>query len=257
MSTLDLRAHARRARVPRIDVSAIDPTELDAARTNWRERMASEHASARVFGALVGQMMQAGLPEAEIRRVGAMVEQELDHARLCAGILLALDGDPEAPYPRLDALPAHEDATPLEAVLRNVISIGCCSETVAVALVATEQAMAGPPPVQRVLRQILADEIKHARFGWRIVAKVAPELGGDERERLDEYLVDVFDHQLRFHAPFLSMPRAGRAGVAIGAPNGASNWACFLETTENVIVPGLERHGFAAARAWATARTCA
>ena len=37
------------------------------SRTNWRERMVSEHASARVFATLVGQMMRAGLSASDAR----------------------------------------------------------------------------------------------------------------------------------------------------------------------------------------------
>lgn len=212
--------------------------------------MASEHASARVFGALVGGMMRAALPADETYRVADMVRQELDHARLCAKVLVALGADPVAQLAELPAVPEHEDATPLEAVLRNVISIGCCSETVAVALVATEREQAGPAVVRRVLDQILRDEIKHSRFGWRLLSRLAPSLTPRERASLDEYLVDAFAHQIRFHAPFLEMPCADDAGLAIGAPHGRSNWLVFVSTMEEIVIPGLERCGLAARPAW-------
>lgn len=251
-NALDLRSETRRA--PRVALDAIAPADLDAARTNWRERMVSEYASARVFGQLVGQMMRAGLPAMETRRVAAMAEQELDHGVLCARMLAALGGEPLAELPDLRDIPSHDDATPLVAVLRNVISIGCCSETVAVALVATERELAGPPAVREVLDRILADEVKHSRFGWRIVTKIAPSLSANERADLDAYLVDVFVHQRRFHSPFLRMPCASDAGLAIGAPHGPSNWAVFEDTMEAVIVPGLAHLGFAAGEAWEIAR---
>jgi hypothetical protein len=250
MSTLDLRREAARDPLPRLDLHDVAPDDLTAARTNWRERMASEHASARVFGALVGQMMRAGLPAAEIHRVAAMAQQELAHGVLCARVVDALGETPVARLPLLEDVPDHADATPLEAVLRNVISIGCCSETVAVALVGTECELAGPPPIRRVLDRILADEVKHSRFGWRIVGRLAPDLSPAVREGLDAYLVDVFEHQIRFHRSFLEMPCAAEAGVAVGAPHGRSNWLVFVRTMTEVVVPGLERFGFAAERAW-------
>lgn len=148
-------------------------------------------------------------------------------------------------------VPTHEDASsPLEAVLRNVISIGCCSETVAVALVATERELAGPPALRRVLDQILRDEIKHSRFGWRLVSRLAPSLSARERASLGEYLVDVFAHQVRFHAPFLDMPCAGESGLALGAPHGRSNWLVFTTTMDDIVVPGLERCGLPAKEPW-------
>jgi len=256
MSTrvLDLRRTARQAAIPLLDLREVSAVDLEAARTNWRERMASEHASARVFGALVGGMMNAGLPAAETSRVADMVRQELDHAALCAKVLTALGAEAVAAIVDLPPVPAHEDASPLEGILRNVISVGCCSETVAVALVATEREQAGPLSLRRVLDQILRDEIKHSRFGWRILGRFAPALSVAERASLGDYLVDAFEHQLRFHAPFLSMPCASEAGVAIGAPHGRSSWLVFVATMETIVVPGLERSGLPAAEAWRAVR---
>ncbi|MBS2015560.1 MAG: ferritin-like domain-containing protein [Deltaproteobacteria bacterium] len=253
--TLDLRKAARRAPIPALDLGAIDARDLEAARSNWRQRMASEHASARVFGELVGGMMRASLPAEEIRRVVAMAEQELDHGVLCASVLVALGTEPVADMPRLDPIPAHEDAaTPLEAVLRNVISIGCCSETVAVALVATEREQAGPPAVAHVLDRILRDEIKHSRFGWRTLGRHAPRLTTRERDGLDEYLVDAFAHQLDFHGQFLGMPYSSSEGIAIGAPHGGSSWNVFTTTMDHVVIPGLTQCGLRAREAWEAAR---
>ena len=214
--------------------------------------MVSEHASARVFGELVGGTTRAGLPAEETYRVADMVRQvACTHARLCAKVLVALGAEPVAQLPQLAHVPSHEDATsPLEAVLRNVISIGCCSETVAVALVATERELAGPRALRRVLDQILRDEIKHSRFGWRLVSRLAPSLSARERASLDEYLVDAFAHQVRFHAPFLDMPCAGEAGLAVGAPHGRSNWLVFMTTMNDIVMPGLERCGLSAREAW-------
>jgi hypothetical protein len=178
-----------------------------------------------------------------------MAQQEIEHGLLCARVLVALGSEPVGELPPLADVPRHDGCSPIEVVLRNVISIGCCSETVAVALVATERELAGP--VRDVLDRILADEVKHARFGWRMLARFGPDLSTAERRSIDRYLVDVLAHQLAFHAPFLSMPNASRDGVAVGAPHGRSNWLVFLDTMESIIVPGLEQAGFAAPEAWA------
>lgn len=252
---LDLRRAARRDPIPSLELGGVSAADLDAARTSWKERMVSEHVSARVFATLVTQTMAAGLPADETHRVAAMIRQELDHARLCARVLLALGTEPVHDLPQLEVVPDHADASPMEALLRNVISVGCCSETVAVALVATEREQAGPPALRRVLDQILRDEIKHSRFGWRLVSRLAPSISAADRASLDDYLVDAFDHQIRFHGAFLGMGDASEAGVAIGAPHGRSNWLVFVATMEDIVVPGLERCGFAAARAWSAATT--
>jgi hypothetical protein len=222
-----------------------------AALDNWRLRMVSEHVSARVFAALVPQLMRAGLDRKWVAEASAMIDQELEHGLLCAGVVRALGDDAVAPLPEdLPEVPRHADATALECVLRNVISISCCSETVAVALVGCEREQAGTTALRELLEQILRDEVRHARFGWRLLDELAPALDERTRARLGDYLVAVFQHQIAFHAPFLEMGSAEQPGVAIGAPDGDSNWRIFVDTMMRVTVPGLERHGLPARQAW-------
>ncbi len=247
---LDLRREARKDPLIVPGLAAVPDEERAAALANWRDRMASEHASARVFAAMVPRLMQVGVAPRHLAAVAAMIGQELDHAVLCARVVTALGGEAEVPLPPLTPMPAHEDATPVEALLRDVISVSCCSETVAVALVATEREQAGSPALRRVLEKILADEVKHARFGWRLLDELGPTLDTRTRRRLSAYLVAAFEHQIAFHAPFLQLPSASDRAVSLGAPDGPSNWQVFLDIITQVTIPGLERHGLTAERAW-------
>lgn len=253
---VDFRRDVKRAPLAIEGLEDVADDERTRALTNWRARASSEHASARVFAALVPQMMRAGIDRRVVLRTSAMVAQELEHALLCAKVVAALGGDAEIEIRAdLPAVPEHEDAPPLEAVLRNVLSVSCMSETVAVALVATEREMAGTDALRDVLEKILADEVKHARLAWKLLETVAPMLDRTTRDRLDEYLVQAFEHQLQFHGLFLEWPSTSDRGAAIGAPDGPANWACFVRTVEDVIVPGLEKHGLAGRAAWRAAIT--
>ncbi len=250
MTVLDLRAAAAEAPITLDGLGDVDTADRQAALTNWRMRMVSEHASARVFAALVEQLMQAAIASRHVTAVGAMVAQELDHGDRCARVVAALGGEPVAEIPELPWVPRHGDVPPIEAVLRNVISIGCCSETVAVALVGTERELAPTSQLRDTLNVILRDEVRHARFGWSLLAELAPALDAPARERLDRYLVACFVHQIDFHAPFLDMGEASPEAMAIGAPDGLTNWQIFVDTMQAVTVPGLERHGLRAVAAW-------
>src|SRR5262249_17515523 len=151
----------------------------------------------------------AGAAHRHVVAASAMIRQELDHALLCARVVDALGGEPRAALPEaLPEVPTHADASPIEALLRDLISISCCSQTVAVALLATEREQAGTPALRGVLDRILADEVKHARFGWKLLEEIGPSLDDRQKRRLGAYLVAVFEHQLAFHAPFLRMPSA-------------------------------------------------
>ena len=247
---LDLRREVRREPLTIPGLDEIPEEERATALDNWRNRMVSEHASARVFAALIPKLMAAGVARRHVAAVSAMIGQELDHAVLSARVVAALGGEAKMPLPMLAAVPVHEDASPLEGLLRDVISVSCCSETVAVALVATEREQAGTPSLRGVLGKILADEVKHARFGWRLLDEVGPALDARTRRRLSAYLVVAFEHQIAFHSPFLQLPGASDHAVSLGAPDGPSSWRVFVDTLTRVTIPGLARHGLESERAW-------
>lgn len=247
MVTLDLRREAEDHRVDLGDVAPLHPIERALVESTWRGRMVNEHASARVFAGLVPQLMAAGLGDARIQAVATMVSDELRHARQCAGALLSIGGDPQGELPPLAAVPDHPDARdPLEVVLRNVLSICCLSETVAVALIEAERRALGDSPLAEVLRRILADEVQHARFGWTLLGEV--ELDDDLRARLSDYLCVALDHLEAHELAHLSPVPAPEAAAALGACDGAAARRLFHETVETVILPQLAAHGLVPAR---------
>lgn len=251
MPTLDLTEEARAIDLKLGESLDLSPTDRQAAIDTWRARMRNEHVSARVFAALLGQMMAAGSPAGEQARVAKMISEELEHGRLCAAVVWALGGEPVMETGELEEVPRHEEVAAVEGLLRNVLSISCLSETVAVALIGAEREQAGPAPLQEILKQILADEVQHARFGWRLLEAHAPGLDAATRERLGDYLVEAFAHlrahELRYLPPSASpSEEAERYGVC----DGRDARALFFQTVLEVIVPRLEAHGLPARRAW-------
>ena len=229
--------------------------ERRAVLESWRDRVGSEYASARVFAALVPQAMAAGLDADSVRALTEMAAEELDHAVRCARVVVALGGArglAECSLPPLPEVPAHADASPLEALLRNVLDVSCISETVAVALVGSERELAATPELEAELAAILADEVGHARFGWRLLEVAVPSLTPRERARLGAYLACALRERVARFAPFLGLPAASRAAQSLGAPAGPT-FHVFVETIEQITVPGLERLGLPAQRAWALA----
>jgi len=256
MTRLDLRAEARAIHLalPAPRLADLDTHARGSAIATWRGRMVNEYASARVFTALADQLGRAGLASAA-PRVHAMVAEEQRHGALCAAVVEALGADAVADVPPLAAVPEHADAAPLEAAVRNILSISCLSETVAVALIDAERRTAGPPELSTLLAEILADEVQHARTGWRLLADLAPTFDAPLRERLADWLVVAFahlqDHELA-HLPPRPSPSA--AAEALGVCDGHAARALFFATVEQIIVPGLQAHGLAAADAWRAAQ---
>lgn len=245
---IDLRAAAARNPFALEGVSQLPDAVRASAIDTWHGRMMSEHASARVFASLLTQGMAVGLSHARLKRIAAFAQQELEHGVLCARALAALGGDPhgELDEDLMRPMPSHEDASALEGLLRNVLSISCLHETIAVSLVGAEREQVGPAELHRVFTAILSDEIKHAQFGWLLLDDLAPQLDDDLRERLGAYLVDAFAHLIAHFAPMAHAPDAVDEELLLGASDGKGNWELVLDTLDHVILPGLERHGIPA-----------
>ncbi len=226
----------------------------DAAIATWRGRMVNEYTSARVFEALATQLADAGLhgPAAQCR---TFADQERRHGIECGAVVAALGGEARGQAHDLPDYPTHADASDrLEAIVRNVISICCMSETVAVALITAEREEMPRGPLRERLTRILADEVAHARFGWRLLDELAPKLDASARRGIDEYLRTAFAHLVEHelsHLPtdWVPPPQGRRYGLC----DGMKARQLFARVVTDAIVVGLQARGFAGASAWRAA----
>jgi hypothetical protein len=251
---LDLRAEARAVAV---SVPAL-PDLYASARATWLGRMVNEHASARVFDGLADQIERAGLNDGLAERCRVFAREERTHGALCGAVVEALGGRAVAPARCDEPFPMHEDATLVEGVLRNVLSVSCLSETVAVSLIGAERNEMPEGELRDLLTRIWADEVGHARFGWTLVPRLLPRVGAAERQRLDAYLAVAFAHLERHELAHIS-PSASPPpeGAALGLCSGSDSRALFYATVDEVIVPRLESFGLAASSAWTSRRAVA
>jgi hypothetical protein len=251
---VDLRDAVRRAPLSLAGVERLDAAVLESAREHWRVHMAAEFASARVFAGLVPQLMAAGADFADVRAATEMAQEEVEHGLMSARVYAALGGDPRSLLPPLEPVPDHADArSPLEVVLRNVIAISCCGETLAVSVLGGERERATLEPLRAVLTRILSDEVGHSRFGWRLLGEVAGALDLETKRRLTAYLVVLFERDLRVMIRAREHPRADWAALELGAADGELSWATYRETMLEITVPGLDRVGLQASWAFAKA----
>ena len=172
-----------------------DPAVVAAAIRTWRGRMLHEHLSAAVFSRLLPQLIEAEAAVDVKMCVLRMAMDELHHSMLCAEVVRGLGGEPAAPAElATEPLPAHDGVSPRERALRNVLFVGCLSETVALAMLSEEHELATEPFVKRVLAQLVADELTHAKLGWSYVAETWPTLDAAARTRTAAYLPVALAH---------------------------------------------------------------
>jgi hypothetical protein len=206
----------------------------------WRARMLNEYASASVFEGL-GRQLALCFPANVADECTAFAAEERQHGVLCGAVVEAAGGEARGELSPAPDFPMHADAPARAAALRNVIHVCCLSETVAVSLIGAERLEMPAGSLRRLLTRIYADEIGHARFGWRLLETVAPELSGAERVAIERYLPTAFAHLEAHelgHLPEL-VPPVG--GAAVGLCAGADGRRLFYDTVDGVILPGLRR----------------
>ena len=233
-------------------LATLNAQEAQLAIDTWRGRMKNEYVSARVFEHLLRQMKIVGVSVQRQEMVARMRDDELRHGKQCAAVVRALGGQAVSHVDTLPEVPWHGDVDALEGLLRNVLSVSCLSETVAVALISAERLHTVHPILEETLKTILADEVQHARFGWTLLDEVSADLTTEMRRRLGDYLAPAFASLRKYEFDNLPAHAApSEAGEAVGLCDGPSARKIFIDTVQSVIIPGLEAHGLSAQRAWA------
>jgi len=235
MNAVDLRDLSR-AQAPTLDAP---PHLRGAARATWHARMINEYASSRVFVALAQQLTLCGYEE-DADEVREFAAEERKHGVLCGAVVEALGGEAKGELFEEIEFPLHRDAPPRAALARNVISICCMSETVAVALIGAERLEMPDGDLREILTGIWADEIGHARFGWRLLEKLVPTLSEDERAAVRAYLPTAFAHLEAHELAHLPSRGAPAGGESLGLCSGLDARVLLRETIDEVIAPRIQ-----------------
>jgi hypothetical protein len=237
------------------------PHAIAIARESWRARALHEHQSACVFSRLLPQLIEA---EASVEYKTVVLRASMDeihHATLCLQLVRYLGGTPEIEGDlESEPLPEHKGRTPRERALRNVIFASCLSETISASLLAEERELATEPRVRRVVEQLSADEILHAKLGWSLLGEWLPALTDDERAGLDRYLPLALGTIEQKMLAAMPMPPPLPAELlaelsAIGVVNAHDAREILYAVVEDVIVPRFEELGLPGRSSWADRRS--
>ena len=184
-----------------------------------------------------------------LRRAAA---DEDRHAALCADLAAAYGG-PAGGTP-VDACVAPPGFGARDAVLYEMVAACCITETESVATLATLLTAAAEPRVRSVVHEIARDEVVHGRMGWAHLAREAAV------------------RDVSFLSPWIPAMLEGTVEAGIFSAGGPESepdelprhgvlpsWRkreVFVGTLEEVVFPGLDELGVAAApaRAWLTER---
>lgn len=219
----------------------------------WLGRMTNEYQSSFVFDALAAELEACPELAEHAAEARAFAEEERRHGILCGAVVEALGGQAVTSVDNEPDFPTHAEVEIEEAILRNLMSISCLSETVAVSLIGAEREVMPEGELKTLLTSIWADEIGHARFGWRLVVDHVPRLAPDAKRRMSGYLRASLRHLERHELSHL--PERGGFGEgaeAIGLCSGRDARTLFYATVVRVILPRLGGLGLDASWAWQT-----
>lgn len=203
--------------------------------------MAAEYRSAAVTAQVLTWGITAGLPAPLLHTATRVVRDELDHAELSHGCLVALGGEDEPIDLSVDALQVPARAGLLADLTRVLFREHCLGETLAVPYFAAMRSVATHPAVLPVLERILADEAAHRAFGWNMLdALIALEPA--VREEVARQ-VPALRATFRAYAEPPDAPPLSAEERACGLLDNAEYGVLFAQTWEDEVLPRLERRG--------------
>ena len=249
------RAAPRGRQVAAFNPTPYAPSALARARRLWTVRATAEHESALIVAGLMPFALEARASLDTQAVIAGMVEDEMRHAHVCARVARALGSEPAAP----SAPPVlFRSARPVEEqFLAHAIFGHCLAETVNVARLVDASEHARDAFLREAILTLLADEIRHARFGFVLLTEWEPWLRAhpDSVRALDAFLPAAFaDLEARLSGAGGSREGYGDDDRALGSPDPARLPETFYVTVEQAIVPGLDRLGLAASAAWQARR---
>jgi|CZKU01.1.fsa_nt_gi hypothetical protein len=238
----DGRWGGRVTRRPLPDDPALDtlsPSLRDTVSRGWFERAAAELQTSAIM-AVVCQDVVALRPGSEAARLAARaVDDERRHAEICrqvasryAGTDLALPVESPVVVPRYDG--ASEE---VERLLRIVAQCSIGETIAAVFLEASLEAARGPL-ARAATRELLGDDVQHARIGWALLAGCS----ATTRRGVEPWLLPMLRGYVRLWSaatPYTSMPGVREHGL----PTPEDVAAAARRATVEVIIPGFDLLG--------------
>jgi hypothetical protein len=227
--------------LPEVDetIDALDDRERNAGVVQWLGRAAAERRASDAFVVIEKDLRAVNADVALIDLARRAIDDEIRHAEICRVVACRYarrDLDPPARL-ALDP-PAHANAPPALVPILHVIGQCALNETTATAFLEACLAAAEGPLLRAALRELLSDDVDHARIGWAFLAASSAET----KRAIAPYVLPMLNAHVRWWRGARS-PRPSERMSAHGALDPKVVDAAILESIRALIVPGLESVG--------------
>jgi hypothetical protein len=222
-------------------IERLRPAQRREVAEHWLERAAFESRVGQAFGVIHAALRDLGAAPELVLLAERGVDDEARHAEIARRVASHFWGSElTLPAPLPLSVPRHARAD--EALRRTLHVIGHCAlnETFASAVLEASLSVCEGELARAALRELLSDEVDHARIGWGYLATLAPAL----REQVEGWLPELVRanlHQWRTtERRYVSDP----ALVAQGALSRGLLERALSTALSSLIIPGFTHLGF-------------
>jgi hypothetical protein len=219
--------------------SGLSDERREELRRFWLGRASGELTTALSFEFMLEDLRDLAAPPALLELAETAIGDEHRHVDWCLRLARRLDeaqpANAELGGTRPLQLPGASESD--NRILRTVFG-GCFSETVAVQVLLTSQSRIAYETPRRLNRQHLAEEVRHARLGWGLLAW--PELRRRDREMIGSFVPALTElAREAWCGPQRSLDSELEGFGYLSTPLVAQAFEIALR---EVILPGLERN---------------
>lgn len=244
-----------------LDASKYPDELVEHARQQWAGRAVAEYQSTAQFSELLHRLCIWGAPIELIGAATRLATDECRHAELCARVADRLGGRHGHEVSEEGLSLYAEEADPLLAIYRTILSVCCFGETLSIPMLEAIEVVATDPICEQVAGVIAADETYHAHFGWEALELLDDRLEEEQRAQLQARLPGLFAHfEAACCGGLEALEALAETEVVIepgdpdepnlGTLTDMQYAAIFYHVIETRLMPGLESLGFDPVQAW-------
>jgi hypothetical protein len=207
----------------------------------WAFRAGAERQAAMRFERLAGELADVGAQPEVTALAARAADDERRHVRLCTALADAYGGATEPESAQDSGAIGPTTLSFRDRVLYEVVAFACVTETLNTSLMTVALERARVPAVRSVLREILRDEVRHARVGW---AHLAAEVGLGRGRFIADALPRMLEGAVREELFSPAPPHRESAALELhGELPETERLRIFEQTAAHVLEPGLALHG--------------
>lgn len=208
----------------------------------WLGRAASERRVSDAFAVVRAALDALGATQDLIALATRAVDDEMRHAELSRVVASRYAGRPLAHPPLLLlTVPPHEGASEQLRHVLHVVGQCCFNETIASAFLEAALIETTAPLSRAALRELLSDEIDHARLGWGLLASLDESM----RRNVERWLPAMAITNLRMWREAQRTYASEERLAEHGAPRADAVERALIMAFRDLVIPGFAHLGLA------------